>query len=191
MELCPSPSYQFLVEKVHYSAMDCATWRELSRLPSRTHRRRCRRGPTNVGLYSHRITSPSDSSRLPPTAVFHPSYLTPRPPLHWRPPPPPTAGSALAAAHKPPLPFNPALPNLLLAPTVDPSLLAPAAPPPLDPPPRNSPPLDSSPTMSRHRFLAPAAVTPGLKDKSECIEYMCARIKLHTCIDSVYTKTQC
>jgi hypothetical protein len=34
-------------------------------------------------------------------------------------------------------------------------------------------------------------VTPGFKDKSECIEYMCARIKLHTCIDSVYTKTQC
>jgi hypothetical protein len=35
------------------------------------------------------------------------------------------------------------------------------------------------------------AVTPGLKDKSECIEYMCAKIKVHTCIDLVNTKTQC
>jgi hypothetical protein len=34
-------------------------------------------------------------------------------------------------------------------------------------------------------------VTPGFKGKSECIEYMYVRIKLHTCIDSVYTKTQC
>jgi hypothetical protein len=35
-------------------------------------------------------------------------------------------------------------------------------------------------------------VTPGFKSKSECIEHMCARIKLHTCVDSVvYTKTQC
>jgi hypothetical protein len=32
-------------------------------------------------------------------------------------------------------------------------------------------------------------VTPGFKGKSGCIEYMCARIKLHTCIDSVYTRT--
>jgi hypothetical protein len=31
-------------------------------------------------------------------------------------------------------------------------------------------------------------VTPGYKGKSECIEYMCARIKLHTCIDLVNTK---
>jgi hypothetical protein len=34
-------------------------------------------------------------------------------------------------------------------------------------------------------------VTPGFKGKSECIEYMCARIKVHTCIDLVNTKTQC
>jgi hypothetical protein len=34
-------------------------------------------------------------------------------------------------------------------------------------------------------------VTPGFKGKSECIEHMCARIKFHTCVDSVYTKTQC
>jgi hypothetical protein len=34
-------------------------------------------------------------------------------------------------------------------------------------------------------------VTPGFKGKSECIEHMRARIKFHTCIDSVYTKTQC
>jgi hypothetical protein len=31
-------------------------------------------------------------------------------------------------------------------------------------------------------------VTPRFKGKSECIEYMCARIKLHTCIDSLNTK---
>jgi hypothetical protein len=31
-------------------------------------------------------------------------------------------------------------------------------------------------------------VTPGIKVKSECIEYMCVKIKLHTCIDSVNTK---
>jgi hypothetical protein len=37
----------------------------------------------------------------------------------------------------------------------------------------------------------PADVTPGFKDKSECIEHMCTRIKFHTCVDSVYTKTQC
>jgi hypothetical protein len=34
-------------------------------------------------------------------------------------------------------------------------------------------------------------VTPGFKGKSECIEHMCVRIKFHTCVDSVYTKTQC
>jgi hypothetical protein len=34
-------------------------------------------------------------------------------------------------------------------------------------------------------------VTSGFKGKSECIEHMCARIKLHTCIDAVNTKTQC
>jgi hypothetical protein len=34
-------------------------------------------------------------------------------------------------------------------------------------------------------------VTPGFKDKSECIEHMCVRIKFHACVDSVYTKTQC
>jgi hypothetical protein len=34
-------------------------------------------------------------------------------------------------------------------------------------------------------------VTPGFKGKSECIEHMCARIKFHTCVDSLYTKTQC
>jgi hypothetical protein len=34
-------------------------------------------------------------------------------------------------------------------------------------------------------------VTPRFKDKSECIEHMCARIKLHTYVDSVNTKTQC
>jgi hypothetical protein len=34
-------------------------------------------------------------------------------------------------------------------------------------------------------------VTPGFKGKSECIKHMCARIKFHTCVDSVYTKTQC
>jgi hypothetical protein len=33
-------------------------------------------------------------------------------------------------------------------------------------------------------------VTPGFKGKSECIEHMCARIKFHTCVVSVYTKTQ-
>jgi hypothetical protein len=33
------------------------------------------------------------------------------------------------------------------------------------------------------------AVTPRYKEKSECIEYMCAKNKLHTCIDSVNTKT--
>jgi hypothetical protein len=33
--------------------------------------------------------------------------------------------------------------------------------------------------------LDATSVTPGFKGKSECIEYMCARIKLHTCIDSV------
>jgi hypothetical protein len=38
---------------------------------------------------------------------------------------------------------------------------------------------------------ATIVVTPGFKGKSECIEHMCARIKLHTCVDSVYTKTQC
>jgi hypothetical protein len=31
-------------------------------------------------------------------------------------------------------------------------------------------------------------VTPEFKGKSECIEYMCAKITLHTCIDSVNTK---
>jgi hypothetical protein len=36
-----------------------------------------------------------------------------------------------------------------------------------------------------------AVVTPGFKGKPECIEHMCARIKFHTCVDSVYTKTQC
>jgi hypothetical protein len=34
-------------------------------------------------------------------------------------------------------------------------------------------------------------VTTGFKGKSECIEHMCARIKFHTCVDLVYTKTQC
>jgi hypothetical protein len=34
-------------------------------------------------------------------------------------------------------------------------------------------------------------VTSEFKGKLECIEYMCARIKVHTCIDLVNTKTQC
>jgi hypothetical protein len=33
-----------------------------------------------------------------------------------------------------------------------------------------------------------ASVTPEFKSKPEFIEYMCARIKLHTCIDSVNTE---
>jgi hypothetical protein len=40
------------------------------------------------------------------------------------------------------------------------------------------------------KFVETHDVTPEFKGKSECIEYMCVRIKLHTCIDSVYTKTQ-
>jgi hypothetical protein len=32
-------------------------------------------------------------------------------------------------------------------------------------------------------------ITPGFNEgKSECIKHMCARIKLHTCVDSVNTK---
>jgi hypothetical protein len=41
------------------------------------------------------------------------------------------------------------------------------------------------------RSTGPGPVTPGFKGKSECLEHMCARIKFHTCVDSVYTKTQC
>jgi hypothetical protein len=44
---------------------------------------------------------------------------------------------------------------------------------------------------SRSVFIKFITVTPGFKGKSECIEHMCARIKFHTCVDSVYTKTQC
>jgi hypothetical protein len=44
--------------------------------------------------------------------------------------------------------------------------------------------------ISHHRLFS-HTVTPGFKGKSECIEHMCARIKFHTCVDSVYTKTQC
>jgi hypothetical protein len=36
--------------------------------------------------------------------------------------------------------------------------------------------------------LEPAPVTPSFKGKTECIDYMCARIKLHTCNDIVNTK---
>jgi hypothetical protein len=31
-------------------------------------------------------------------------------------------------------------------------------------------------------------VTPGFKDKPECIKHMCARIKLHTCVNLVNQK---
>jgi hypothetical protein len=34
---------------------------------------------------------------------------------------------------------------------------------------------------------SPAHVTLEFKGKSECTEYMCARIKVHTCIDLVNT----
>jgi hypothetical protein len=56
-------------------------------------------------------------------------------------------------------------------------------------PPTHTPPQRSSTctTVTPSRSI----VTPGFKGKYECIEYMCAMIKLYTCIDLVYTKTQC
>jgi hypothetical protein len=63
---------------------------------------------------------------------------------------------------------------------------SPPPPPAPTPPP---PPLPPSPP--RRSRVEAAIVTPRFKGKSECIEYMCIRIKLHTCIDSVNTKTQC
>jgi hypothetical protein len=35
------------------------------------------------------------------------------------------------------------------------------------------------------------AVTPGFKGKTECIDHVCARIKLHTRLDIMNTKNQC
>jgi hypothetical protein len=32
------------------------------------------------------------------------------------------------------------------------------------------------------------SVTPSFKGKTECIDHVCARIKLHTCLDIVNTK---
>jgi hypothetical protein len=45
-------------------------------------------------------------------------------------------------------------------------------------------------SSQRAQVKLETGVTPGFKGKFECIEYMCARIKLHTCIDSVNTHYQ-
>jgi hypothetical protein len=37
-------------------------------------------------------------------------------------------------------------------------------------------------------FCEKHAVTPSFKGKTECIDHVCARIKLHTCLDIVNTK---
>jgi hypothetical protein len=54
--------------------------------------------------------------------------------------------------------------------------------------------LNRSRVVLDRRWGAGAAwptVTPEFKGESECIEHMCVRIKFHTCVDLVYTKTQC
>jgi hypothetical protein len=49
-----------------------------------------------------------------------------------------------------------------------------------------------TPTLSREQAEAAgrtSSVTPGIKGQIRIQEYMCVRIKLHPCIDSVNTKT--
>jgi hypothetical protein len=81
-------------------------------------------------------------------------------------------------------------------------LLAPTCPLPPPPPPPPPPPSPTSTAVEEARPVTTTqskaaqpwwrrSVTPGFKGKSECIEHICARIKFHTCVDSVYTKTRC